>query len=71
VISDELGDSKVRYFDLLPRSNENVRGLDVSMDDAFLMGDLKRICYLDAEIGQFLDTEGGLTNPVAQSTAFE
>src|SRR6266702_4552193 len=45
----EFGESEIEDFDLAASRNEDVRGLDVAMDNSFGMGGIESVSNLDAE----------------------
>jgi hypothetical protein len=56
---------------LAARSDENVGGLDVVMDDAFGVSGVERVGDLNAEIQRLIERERLALNGVLESLAFE
>src|SRR5688500_3609996 len=66
-----LGEAEIEYFCLPSRSNENIRRLEIAMDDTFRMCRLDRIGDVRAESQYSFDVERTATDPVCQRSAVE
>src|SRR3954471_2151792 len=69
----QLGDAEVQDLDRPLPGQEDVRWLDVSMDDSPLVGGLKTVANLDPEIHQFRqwDWTGSRRQPLEHSLPLE
>ena len=53
--ASELGEPEVQNLHLAPLSEENVRGLDVAMDDSFRVCGIDRVRQLNAHVEQTIN----------------
>ncbi len=66
-----LGQSKIENFCLAAGGDENIRGLDVAVNDAASMGRIKRIGNLRAEIEQGIGGHGPAADAFTERLTFE
>src|SRR5579864_6526379 len=66
-----LGQSEVKNFGLPARRNENVRGLDIAMNDALAVSGVERIGNLDAEVEYGFIFQRFAENAVRQRLSLE
>ncbi len=67
----ELGEAKVQNFRRAARDQEDVRGLDVAMDDAFGVRGVQAIGDLDGHVKKIGQGQGLAGDAVFQGLAFE
>ena len=61
--------TKKEDFDLAVRSHFHVRGLEIAMDDAFLMRFFERVCDLLRDGDRFVHTDGASAEPLSKIVA--
>ena len=66
-----LGQSEVKDFGLPACSNEDVRGLDVAVNDAFAVSGIERIGNLDAEVEYGFNFQRFAENTMGQRLSLE
>ena len=68
----KFGEAEVENFGNAACGDENIGGLDVSVDDALVMGGLESVSYLAAEFFYFIDSDRFfVVEEMLESLAFE
>jgi len=70
-IGDELGEAEIENFDGAAFGDDDVGGLDVAMDDAFLVSGTEGIGELNADIDGARNGEFALREDLVEGQAFE
>ena len=66
-----LGKTEIEDLDVTARSDEDVRGLDVAMDDAGGMRGVQRVGNLDPDVEQRIHAERAGGEPILQRRALQ
>src|SRR5947209_8357164 len=67
----QFGQTKVEHFHLVALGNENVRWLDVSVDDSLRVGRVQSLSDLRAQLGHLLRLHRPASNPVLECLALQ
>ena len=71
MFGEKLGETKIEDFDGAAFGDENVGGLDVAMDDALLVGRVKSVGELDADVDGARNGKGAGGDEFVEGLAFE
>ena len=69
--SRDFGETEVKHLGVASSSNEDVRGLDVAVNDSFGVGGIQRVGNLDAERKNLINLQGMARDAVLQRHAIE
>src|SRR5215471_789161 len=67
----QLRQSEVKNFCVFATGNEDVRGLNVAMNDALAVGRVERVSNFDSKIEQQIVVQWSACDPVLQRCAIE
>ena len=67
----DLGESEIENFGVAAAGDENIRGLDVAMHDAFGVRGVESVGDFNGEIEKFVEFEGAAGDAVLESFAVE
>src|SRR5579862_8797685 len=70
-VVNQFGQTEIQHLDRSAGGQENVRGLDISMNDALDMRGRQRVGHLDSNIEDFLDWKRVSGNMLLEAFAFK